>query len=162
MQLSLRSLPFVCAMLIAIALSGGCSTLETRKPLLSREEVDRCLDDPFYLSRGSVEMGNGVEVPFEFDITSRGNGTLRLGQFAMKIYDDHDDGDLYKPTLLTVTKVAKKGQCTRLEIAGHQILLGEVDDSAKANRSIALSFYLDSADTLVFEGDGQGIVRAIH
>lgn len=49
------------------------------------------------------DVGNGEKVTFTFNKTSKGNGTLLLGDHTLlRIMDTHDDGYYYKEGLLRV------------------------------------------------------------
>ena len=69
-------------------------------------ESDLRLDDQslygemFYSNE--VVISNEVIKTVEIEVTSKGNGSMKIGNLYLKVYDTHDDGDFYEGHMLKI------------------------------------------------------------
>jgi len=49
-----------------------------------------------------IEIGHGVSTRAVIEVTSKGNGILKIGDLRLRVYDDHDDGAYYLGSLLHI------------------------------------------------------------
>ena len=79
----------------------SCSTMEEH--LISKGEIQEFHNQgtlQFTLEK-DIDFGNGLVVPIKFSVTTKGNGGFSLpGLFLVRIYDAHEDGSYFKPSLL--------------------------------------------------------------
>jgi hypothetical protein len=127
---------------IAIAsliLLSSCATLPH---LVSREQV-RGLDDRQVLE-GVFRPKRGVAIPYTFEITSKGNGSLVFGSYAIRIYDAHDDGFLFDGFLLDQSQrdINSDGWLD-LIVTGAVLMTGEKESDPSSTRPVRAVFLFD-------------------
>lgn len=82
------------ALFIILTLSSNAYSTNLSDVLVSMNTGEKTI---------SRDMGNGEKTTFTFNKTSKGNGTLLLGDYALlRIMDTHDDGYYYKGGFLRV------------------------------------------------------------
>jgi len=93
--------PSLCAILLAACSGHAKSTMAVHRVGSSE------LAAVPYSEHGSqnmsfiIPMAAGCNVPGSLDVTSKGNGLLRLLNVCVKLVDDHDDGAIYVGGALT-------------------------------------------------------------
>ncbi len=45
---------------------------------------------------GKILLAQGHELLYQVEVSSKGNGTLKIGGLSIRTYDNHDDGVLYE------------------------------------------------------------------
>ncbi|MFC6631833.1 hypothetical protein [Microbulbifer taiwanensis] len=76
------------------------------EPLVSLRDVDKLWKtwSPGSPSTQSLtkklKVSEGVSIDYEFEVTSKGNGVLKIGNSHIRIYDRHDDGIYFENGLL--------------------------------------------------------------
>ncbi len=54
---------------------------------------------------GQITTGPGLGFPLTIEVTSKGNGSLKLDGWQIRVCDEHDDGFVYDPPLLHLRNV---------------------------------------------------------
>lgn len=99
----------VGALAIAIAVSTYAATFPKRTATitLTKSDLHQAAgkeypkNDLIWSKR--ITVGGGVTRSALIDVDSKGNGLLRIGNLAIKVYDDHRDGSYYQGSMLTTT-----------------------------------------------------------
>src|SRR5437870_1821071 len=98
----------VCAIFVSCTITlMGCGSMNhaARAPLITNEQAFPAIQDSEQIVRGTVQMTGGLVLSFSFSVTHKGNGALEIANLLVRIYDDLDDGNLFDPRLLSVTKL---------------------------------------------------------
>lgn len=117
---------------------------------LSLADLPRLLDGRPYA--GTLAAG---AAPFAFEVTGKGNGVLRAGGLAFKVYDVNDeDGARFAPALLAVAEVDLDGRgAPGLLVSGAEVAAsGEV-------RPIACLYRWDGARLVAVSERNAAAVR---
>lgn len=99
---------------------------------------------------------------YRFEISSKGNGGLEVGNLLLKVYDQHDNGDLFQPGLLCSCWVRdENGQIIGFELLGTLITSIDQNDNGiePTERGISLRcVYDENQGRFVTAGDKEFIV----
>lgn len=118
------------------------SSCATHPHLVSREQA-RGLDDTQVLD-GVFRPKRGVALPYSFAITSKGNGSLVFGSYAIRIYDAHDDGLLFDAFLLDqYQRDVNADGWLDLVLTGSALLTGEKESDPRTTRHVRAVFLFD-------------------
>src|SRR5215831_13504459 len=49
-----------------------------------------------------IQVTKDIKMPVRIEVTAKGNGSLRVGNLELKVYDDHNDGIYYEGGLLDI------------------------------------------------------------
>ena len=93
-------------MRIFILISILYSLTASSADLISKAEVDKLL--PTWtegkiatdILKKELNIGHGINVSYEFEITSKGNGAIVLPGILLRLYDNHNDLSYFKHGLL--------------------------------------------------------------
>src|SRR5258708_1925978 len=50
----------------------------------------------------SFQIGPDRSIPVIIQVTNKGNGTMKVANLDLKVFDEHDDGQVFDPPLLHV------------------------------------------------------------
>jgi hypothetical protein len=106
--------------------------------LISRQDMDALPDDtPWHRF---VEIG-GVRVRFDFEKTSKGNGTLKFPGGGVRIYDSHNDGVIFQPFALDTRLVdLDHDRCLDLDVSGVVVRFDDKGDRGIDRRPVRAVF----------------------
>jgi hypothetical protein len=143
---------------LAAALTIACtqSRLRWLRAVLNERDVAALGNEGAF--NGTFRLASGVKIPFEFGLTTKGNGTIKAANVLVRVYDNHDDGSLYEPRLLEVTAFAD-GEGEGLDLRGVRVLTDE-DDGLEIGRRPTHTRLIYRAESRAFVvvGDKDGIV----
>lgn len=95
---------------------------------------------------GLFQLDETHALPATVEVTSKGNGTLSVGNVAVRVYDDHDDGNLYEPRMLRVlTLDLDDDGWMDLLIVGRRLETGEKGGQVIASFGVAAMLFYDAA-----------------
>lgn len=101
-----------------------------------------------HASAGSVpfklELGHGLNVVANVQMTNKGNGTLTLPNLSLRLFDQHDDGVVYRGGLLTLDVVRLgKDRYASLIISGILQRTGEKESDPVDEGAVVFIYQLD-------------------
>lgn len=144
---------------VGLALRDAKESRESNLIITSRDAHFANVDTS-HTVYGSLVMVEGDRIPYTFNITSKGNGALEIANLLVRVYDEHDDCDLYQPRLLATTRITNaEGRCMGLEFSGLQIHDCEEEDEPITTRPIhAVCMYDASTKRFIVTSDPAKIV----
>lgn len=84
-----------------------------------------------------MDLGKGVFISLKFQITTKGNGLLTLPGLAVRVYDSHDDGLIFRGGLLHCEWCDLDGDgVLELVVSGLAVRLNERTDSAERSSNV--------------------------
>lgn len=94
--------------------------------------------------QGEVEIKKGLEIPYVFEKTSKGNGVLTIGGLGIRSYDAHRDTMLFEGFLLRHQFIDVNQDGYRdLVLSGIVLLLGEKEIDPVSHRATVAVFLFD-------------------
>ncbi len=100
---------------------------------------------------GEVELGPGVRVPAHVEVTSKGNGRLRILNLNVRAFDGHDDTTLFEPSMANIRFIDLDGDgFLDLFVSTVEIGTDEKTGAHLSRRPIAQAF-LYRPDRVEFE-----------
>lgn len=151
----------LCA-LLALASTASCRHSHHHPQLITEADVRAAEQTQRPLLLRTIEMVDGLAIPIELSVTTKGNGVIVLGSLMIRIYDTHDDGAYYEPGLLDVTPVMSPDGVTGLRFVGTE--LKTQDDDGRILSSAPLDFmctYNPSTRDFVSTGGDDALVWQI-
>lgn len=85
----------------------------------------------------TIDLSLGVSISASFEITNKGNGTLDLPGLRIRVYDDHNDGVVYRDGLLKCEWRDEDGDgVLDLVVSGFAQFYGEKGNRVEIERPI--------------------------
>jgi hypothetical protein len=90
-----------------------------------------------------VVMAAGVKMSATIEVTAKGNGSLRIGNLNLRIFDSHNDGSYYEGEMLGVDFADLDGDGKReLVISGIVCLTDEKGDKVLRREAVVFIYAL--------------------
>jgi uncharacterized protein YceK len=151
--------------IVLVAMLAGCAGCHSRDRsdvLLTREQYLACENDGWHEETGIVQL-DGVDLPWTFSITNKGNGGYKIAGVLLRLYDGHDDGRAFEPELLQSRWIERNGRRVGFSLFGVQEIMIDEDGSPMESRfrDIAVDCIYDAkGKTLSVTGDRTEVVIA--
>jgi hypothetical protein len=109
-----------------------CPIFKNMKTTLKESEVERKI---------RVKIGKGETLSGVLSLTSKGNGTLRLANLLLRVFDEHDDGIVYKDSCLKVQfKNINNDGYLDLDVSGIALTTDEKSDKPLDEQKVELQY----------------------
>ena len=96
---------------------------------------------------GKLDFGDNVSIEYSYESTEKGNGILKIGGLALRVYDDHDDGAVFVDRVLSVETIDfHEGNERMLVLCGIVMTVGEKGDTPKRYYPVACIYKYDRTD----------------
>jgi len=90
--------------------------------LLTQGQYLACQEDGWHEECGTVQL-DGVDLPWTFSITNKGNGGFKIAGVLLHVYDGHDDGKAFEPALLQSRWIERNGRRVGFSFFGVQEII---------------------------------------
>lgn len=94
--------------LAAMLLCGGCQSTPSAAAYhiegSDLHEMQGSIDG-YQEWHETIDLGHGVAESARIEVTSKGNGSLAICGQSFRVYDGHDNGSLFEPTMAHITFV---------------------------------------------------------
>lgn len=131
----------------SLILTGCASSKSDPTYLVTEEQVLSLIRQeppPYPAVTGVLQVADAGDMPYRFEVTNKGNGALEIGNLLLRIYDVHDDGNLYDPPLLRIACIERPdGKCFGLHLTGMQVFTDEVTGKETGRQPIDEQFVYD-------------------
>lgn len=98
-----------------------------------------------------INLSNTLSIPVSIDATSKGNGSINLNGLLLRVFDQHDDGTIYKNNYLNVqAKDTNSDGINELIFSGELKHTGEKEADPVSIESITTIYSLN-CETGFFE-----------
>ncbi len=137
--LSVKRFALIPLLLIASVAIPACHrpATNTTQPLVTREQSRAAQNDPHTTIEGALPVQDGPDLSFSFEITTKGNGAVAIGNLLIRLYDAHDDGAFFDPPMLEHSVfLDAQGRFTGLYASGVQVLTPEQGTGELARRTV--------------------------
>lgn len=133
--------------IIAVILSSmviwSCSSAPTDYTHIIKNSISQSLE-----SRRSVEqkisLSDNLFIPVIFDTTAKGNGTININGLLIRVFDQHDDGVIFKNDYLGLqTKDQNSDGISELIFTGILVHTGEKETEPKLLEPVTAIYSLN-------------------
>jgi hypothetical protein len=140
--------------LALLTILAGCAS-GTNQSEEQQHSVDRVVVDESDLCpgkmqgeqvwRGRFDVSSATSLPATVEVTSKGNGWLAIANADVRIYDGHDDGNLFEPPMLRVLSRDVNGDgLMDLVVVGNRVHTGEKGGEHLRAERVAAVLLFDS------------------
>lgn len=93
---------------------------------------------------GIIQIGPSTKMPARIEVTSKGNGSLEIGNLYLKIYDGHEDLSTYEKSMLRTVFVDINADGYRdLLVSGRVLYFDEKGDDVIKTENVLFAYHFD-------------------
>jgi len=129
--------------LVSVYSINGCTPQSLDMSKLISESITTSLSEKRPV-KAEITLSEKLNIPVTFEATSKGNGTINIQGLLLKVFDQHDDGTIFKDDFLRLKTQDLNGDgILELIFSGTLVHTGEKESDPATLEPIKAIYTLD-------------------